>query len=123
MIACFKQHMNLDEGIVRGLKLSQRVPPPFDKGKGASNKMPVEEPKTSEKVTKKTQKSPSFKQKLHKCKHIHTETSKQKRGRSKKRTHIKKEEEEDDDKKCDDEPDATRGSLTRFSYFVKAIST
>jgi hypothetical protein len=39
----------------------QRVPPPFDEGKGASNEMPVEKLKTSERVTKKMQKSPSFK--------------------------------------------------------------
>jgi hypothetical protein len=53
MIACFKQHMNLDEGIVRGLKLLQRVLPPFDEGKGASNEMLVEKLKTSKRVTKK----------------------------------------------------------------------
>ncbi len=64
MIACFKRHMNLDEGIVQGLKLSQRVPPPFDEGKGELNKKLVEELKTPERAIKKTQRSPSPKQKL-----------------------------------------------------------
>jgi hypothetical protein len=76
MIACFKWHINLDKGIIRGFELLQRVPPPFDEGKGASNEMPVEEPKTSERVIKKTQKSSSLKQKLYKCKHVHTKTLK-----------------------------------------------
>jgi hypothetical protein len=53
MIACFKRHINLDKGIVRGLELLQRVLPPFDEGKGALNKMLVEEPKTPERVIKK----------------------------------------------------------------------
>jgi hypothetical protein len=105
MIACFKWHMNLDKSIVRGLKLSQRVLPPFDKGKYALNKMLVEEPKTSERVTKKMQRSPSSKQKLCKCKHVHTETLKQKKGRPKKRAYTKEEEEEDDDKERDNESD------------------
>jgi hypothetical protein len=34
MIAYFKWHMNLDEGIVQGFKLLQRVLPLFDEGKG-----------------------------------------------------------------------------------------
>jgi outer membrane biosynthesis protein TonB len=112
MIACFKQHMNLDEGIVQGLKLSQRVPPPLDEGKGESNEKPVEKPKTPERATKKMQRLPSPKQKLRKRKHVHTETPKQKRGRPKKRARTE-EEEEEDDKEHDYEPDATGGSLTQ----------
>ncbi len=54
MIACFKQHMNLNKGIIKGFKLSQRVPPPFNEGKGVLNKIPVKKPKTPERVTKKT---------------------------------------------------------------------
>jgi hypothetical protein len=53
--------MNLDEGIIRGFELLQRVPPLFDEGKDASNKMLVEKPKTSKRVIKKTQRSPSLK--------------------------------------------------------------
>jgi hypothetical protein len=102
MIACFKWHMNLDEGIVQGLELSQRVPPPLDEGKGKSNEKPVEEPKTSERAIKK----------MRKRKHVHTETPKQKRGRPKKRARTE-EEEEEDDKKHDNEPDATGGPLTQ----------
>jgi hypothetical protein len=102
--------MNLDEGIVQGLELSQRVPPLLDEGKGKSNEKPVEEPKTPERATKKMQRSPSPKQKLRKCKHVHTKTPKQKRGRPKKRAHTE-EEEEEDDKEHDDEPDATGGLL------------
>ncbi len=61
MIACFKRHMNLDEGIVQGIKLSQRVPPLFDEGKGKLNEKLVKKPKTPERATKKTQRSPSLK--------------------------------------------------------------
>ncbi len=104
--------MNLDEGIVQGLKLSQRVPPPLDEGKGESNEKPVEKPKTPERATKKMQRLPSPKQKLRKRKHVHTETPKQKRGRPKKRARTE-EEEEEDDKEHDYEPDATGGSLTQ----------
>jgi hypothetical protein len=53
MIACFKRHINLDEGIVRGFELLQRVSPPFDEGKDISNEMLVEELKTSKRVVKK----------------------------------------------------------------------
>jgi hypothetical protein len=112
MIACFKWHMNLDEGIVQGLELSQRVPPPLNKGKGELNKKPVEELKTPKRATKKMQRSPSSKQKLRKHKHVHTETPKQKRNRPKKRARTE-EEEEEDDKEHDDEPDAIGGPLTQ----------
>jgi hypothetical protein len=54
MIACFKQHINLDKSIIKGLKLLQRVLSPFDEGKDVLNKMLVEKLKTSEKVIKKT---------------------------------------------------------------------
>jgi hypothetical protein len=64
IIACFKRHMNLNEGIVQGLELSQRVLPLFDEGKGKSNEKPVEKPKTLKRATKKTQRLPSLKQKL-----------------------------------------------------------
>jgi uncharacterized membrane protein YukC len=111
MIACFKQHINLDKGIVQGLKLLQRVSL-FNEGKGKLNKKLVKKPKTLKKSTKKTQKLSSSKQKLQKCKHIHTKTSKQKRGRPKKRA-CTKEEEEEDNKEQDDEPDATGGPLTQ----------
>ncbi len=112
MIACFKRHINLDEGIVQGLELSQRVPPPLDEGKGKLNEKLVEEPKTPERATKKMQRSPSPKQKLRKRKHVHTETPKQKRGRPKKCA-CTEEEEEEDDKEHDDEPDTTGGPLTQ----------
>jgi hypothetical protein len=110
MIACFKRHINLDEGIVQGLKLSQRVPPPLDERKGKSNEKPVEEPKTPERATKKMQRSPSPKQKLQKHKHVYTKTPKQKRDRPKKRARTE-EEEEEDDKEHDNKPDATGGPL------------
>jgi hypothetical protein len=112
MIVCFKRHMNLDEGIVQGLELSQRVPPLLDEGKGKLNEKLVEEPKTPERATKKMQRSPSPKQKLRKRKHVHTKTPKQKRGRPKKRA-CTEEEEKEDDKEHDDEPDATGGPLTQ----------
>jgi hypothetical protein len=53
MIACFKQHINLNEGIVQGLKLLQRVLLLLDEGKGKSNKKLVKKPKTSKRAINK----------------------------------------------------------------------